>query len=94
MENRSTQLVLFKIGQTEVELVQKFDWVDERMRSLHSNLQRVEMKMEQTLSLQHELQSTLSDFMSKVDRLVDYSQEFQQARTPKRPYITNEVGLL
>lgn len=88
VENSSTRLILFKIDQ----LVQKVDGLDERLRSVQSILQRVEMKMGQILALQQELQTTLSDFMSKVDRIIEYSQAFQQSRTPKRPYFTNHVG--
>ncbi|KAG6550296.1 hypothetical protein Mapa_008257 [Marchantia paleacea] len=58
-------------------------------------MQRVEMKMGQILSLQHELQSTLIAFMSSVDRSIGYSESLQQARTPKRPHITvDDVGSL
>ncbi|BFI16335.1 hypothetical protein MPTK1_5g20875 [Marchantia polymorpha subsp. ruderalis] len=93
VENCETRLVLERIDQVEKNLGQKVDGVDERLRSVQSILQRLEMKVEQILSLQKEVQSTRSDFMSKVDRIVEYSQTFQQSSTPKRPYITNDVGL-
>ncbi|BFI39616.1 hypothetical protein MPTK2_7g01535 [Marchantia polymorpha subsp. ruderalis] len=89
VENHLTQLVLWKIDQ----LVKKVDDLDERLRLVHSIMERLEMKMGQILSLQQELQSTTSDFMSKLDRRIEYSQVLQQARTPKRPYITDNVGL-
>ncbi|OAE34851.1 hypothetical protein AXG93_2528s2200 [Marchantia polymorpha subsp. ruderalis] len=75
------------------QLVKKVDDLDERLRLVHSIMERLEMKMGQILSLQQELQSTTSDFMSKLDRRIEYSQVLQQARTPKRPYITDNVGL-
>lgn len=91
VENPSveTQLVLFKIDQ----VLQKVDGLDERLRSVQSILQRMEMKMGQILSLHQELQSTLSAFVSKVDRIIQYSDSLQQAKMPKRPYVTNDVGL-
>ncbi|OAE31135.1 hypothetical protein AXG93_150s1250 [Marchantia polymorpha subsp. ruderalis] len=93
VEDRSTQLVLFKIDQLEGKLVQKIDGLDERLRSVESIVQRLDMKMGQILSLQQELQSTLSDFIAKVDRIIQYPYSFQQAGTPKRPYVTSDVGL-
>ncbi|KAG6545557.1 hypothetical protein Mapa_013159 [Marchantia paleacea] len=91
VENRSTRLVLSKLDQ----LGEKVDGLDDRLRAVESIMQRVENKMGQILSLQHELQSTLSAFMSSVDRCIGYSESLQQARTPKRPYITvDDVGSL
>ncbi|BFI21579.1 hypothetical protein MPTK1_8g04245 [Marchantia polymorpha subsp. ruderalis] len=92
VENRSTQLVLFKIDQLEEKLVQKVDGLDERLRSVQDILWRLEMKMGQILSLHQELQSTMTDFVSKVDRIIQYSNPLQQTRMPKRPYVTNDVG--
>ncbi|BFI43149.1 hypothetical protein MPTK2_8g15560 [Marchantia polymorpha subsp. ruderalis] len=89
VESPSTRLVLLKIDL----LGQKVDGLDERLRSVQNILQRLDMKMGQILSLQQELQSTLSDFMSRVDMIVEYSQELQVARTPKRPYVTDDVGI-
>ncbi|BBN15114.1 hypothetical protein MPTK1_6g17160 [Marchantia polymorpha subsp. ruderalis] len=89
VKNLDTRLVLEKMDQLE----KKVDGVDERLRSMEKILQRLEMKVEQILSLQKELQSTRSDFMSKVDRILEYSQTLQHSSTPKRPYITNNVGL-
>ncbi|BFI23038.1 hypothetical protein MPTK1_8g18425 [Marchantia polymorpha subsp. ruderalis] len=94
LENRSSRLVLFKIDQLEEKLIQKVDGLDERLRSVQSILQKLEMKMVHILSLHQELQSSLSDFMSKVDRCIQYSHSLQQSRTPKRPYVKNDVGLL
>ncbi|BFI43213.1 hypothetical protein MPTK2_8g16167 [Marchantia polymorpha subsp. ruderalis] len=68
--------------------------LDERLRSVESVLERVDMKMGQILTFYQEFQSRLSDFMSKVDRKIQYPKSLQEARTPKRPYVTNEVGLL
>ncbi|BFI13037.1 hypothetical protein MPTK1_4g13705 [Marchantia polymorpha subsp. ruderalis] len=95
VENSSVanQLVLFKMDQLEEKLVQKIDGLDERLISVQSILERMEMKMAQILSLHQELQSTLSAFVSKVDRIIQYSDSLQQARMPKRPYVTNDVGL-
>ncbi|BFI43104.1 hypothetical protein MPTK2_8g15060 [Marchantia polymorpha subsp. ruderalis] len=87
VENRSTQLVLFKIQKLEEKMEQKFDSLDERLRSMQSS-------MEQILSMQQEVQSKLSVFMSKVDMIIGYSQVFQQGKTPKRPYVTDDVGYL
>ncbi|BFI18595.1 hypothetical protein MPTK1_6g17145 [Marchantia polymorpha subsp. ruderalis] len=92
VKNLDTRLVLEKMDQVEKNLAQKVDGVDERLRSMQKILQRLEMKVEQILSLQKELQSTRSDFMSKVDRVLEYSQTLQHSSTPKRPYITNNVG--
>ncbi|BFI11124.1 hypothetical protein MPTK1_3g20795 [Marchantia polymorpha subsp. ruderalis] len=95
VENRATQILLERVDQVE----KKVDGVDERVKSVQTSvksvqtiLQRLEKKTEQILSLQQELQSTRSDFMSKVDMIIEYSQEFQHTRTPKRPYITDDVG--
>ncbi|OAE31886.1 hypothetical protein AXG93_2834s1180 [Marchantia polymorpha subsp. ruderalis] len=93
VENRSTLLVLLKIDQLAEKLVQKVDGLDERLRSVQSIVQRLEMKMGQILSLHQELLSTMSDFVSKVDRIIQYSHSLEQARTPKRPYMTNDVGI-
>ncbi|BFI13022.1 hypothetical protein MPTK1_4g13548 [Marchantia polymorpha subsp. ruderalis] len=95
VENSSveTQLFLFKMDQLKEELVQKIDGLDERLRLVQSILQRMEMKMGQILSLHQELQSTLSAFVSKVDRIIQYSDSLQQASVPKRPYVTNDVNL-
>ncbi|BFI43211.1 hypothetical protein MPTK2_8g16140 [Marchantia polymorpha subsp. ruderalis] len=68
--------------------------LDERLRSVESVLKRVDMKMGQILTFYQEFQSRLSDFMSKVDRKIQYPESLQEARTPKRPYVTNAVGLL
>ncbi|BFI12983.1 hypothetical protein MPTK1_4g13275 [Marchantia polymorpha subsp. ruderalis] len=68
----------------------KVDGFDERLRL---GMQRLETKMEQILAVQQQLQSTLSDFVSKVDRIIGYTQSFQQTRTPKRPYITDDVNI-
>ncbi|BFI12987.1 hypothetical protein MPTK1_4g13335 [Marchantia polymorpha subsp. ruderalis] len=67
----------------------KVDGVDERIRL---GLQGLQTKMEEILSLQQQLQSTMSDFVSKVDRIIGYTESFQQTRTPKRPYITDDVN--
>ncbi|KAG6550309.1 hypothetical protein Mapa_008270 [Marchantia paleacea] len=89
VENRSTRLVLSKLDQ----LGEKVDGLDDRLRTVESIMQRVENKMGQILSLQHELQSKLSAFMSSVDRCIGYSESLQQTRTPKRPHITvDDVG--
>ncbi|KAG6553364.1 hypothetical protein Mapa_005099 [Marchantia paleacea] len=91
VESRSTRLVLSKLD----HLGEKVDGLDDRLRAVESIMQRVENKMGQILSLQHELQSILSAFMSSVDRCIGYSESLQQARTPKRPYITvDDVGSL
>ncbi|BFI21632.1 hypothetical protein MPTK1_8g04761 [Marchantia polymorpha subsp. ruderalis] len=63
-------------------------------RHFMSTLQGVDMKIQHILSVQQELHSTLSLFMFKVDRIIGYPQAFQQARTPKRPYVTDDVGIL
>ncbi|BFI28604.1 hypothetical protein MPTK2_2g21225 [Marchantia polymorpha subsp. ruderalis] len=68
--------------------------LDERLRSVESVVQRVDMKLGQILTFHQEFQSRLSDFMCKVDRMIEYPESLQQARTPKRPYVTNDVGVL
>ncbi|OAE29050.1 hypothetical protein AXG93_146s1260 [Marchantia polymorpha subsp. ruderalis] len=68
--------------------------LDESLRSVESVVQRVEMKLGQILTFHQEFQSRLSDFMSKVDRMIEYPESLQQARIPKRPYVTNDVGVL
>ncbi|OAE29375.1 hypothetical protein AXG93_4831s1360 [Marchantia polymorpha subsp. ruderalis] len=100
VENPADLILLERMDQVEKNLEQKIDGVgqkvdgvDERLRSVQSILQRLEMKTGQILSLQQELQSKLSDFMSKLDRFILYSYSLQQAKTPKRPYVTNDVGL-
>ncbi|BFI17081.1 hypothetical protein MPTK1_6g03067 [Marchantia polymorpha subsp. ruderalis] len=96
VENRSTQLLLSKIGQLEEKvdgLNRKVDDLDERLREVQSIMRRVDMKVEHILSVQQELQSKLSIFMSKVDMIIGYSEAFQQGNTPKRPYVTDDVGL-
>ncbi|BFI43061.1 hypothetical protein MPTK2_8g14605 [Marchantia polymorpha subsp. ruderalis] len=85
VENPSTQLIVSKIEKLEEKMEQKLDGLDERLRSMQSS-------MGQILSVQQELQSKLSVFMSKVDRSIGYSQEIQQQKTPKRPYVTDDVG--
>ncbi|BFI06849.1 hypothetical protein MPTK1_2g06620 [Marchantia polymorpha subsp. ruderalis] len=87
VESTSTQLVVFKIEQLGEKIVQKLDGLDERLRSMQSS-------MGQILSAQQEVQSKLSVFMSKVDRCIGYLQTFQQGKTPKRPYVTDDVGHL
>ncbi|BFI12962.1 hypothetical protein MPTK1_4g13145 [Marchantia polymorpha subsp. ruderalis] len=68
------------------QLVQKVDGLDQRLRLM-------DIKVEQILSLQQEVKSTFSAFMSKVDRIIEYPQSLQQAGTPKRPYVKDDVGL-
>ncbi|OAE20545.1 hypothetical protein AXG93_3873s1020 [Marchantia polymorpha subsp. ruderalis] len=75
------------------QLVHKVDDLDERLRSVESIVQRLDLKLGEIVSLQQVLQSTLSAFMSKVDSFIQYSHSFQQGRTPKRPYVTDDVGL-
>ncbi|BFI42920.1 hypothetical protein MPTK2_8g13195 [Marchantia polymorpha subsp. ruderalis] len=93
VDNRSTQLILSKIDKLEGNMGRRFDGVDEGLRSLVSTVQRLENKVGQILSLQQQLQSTSSSFMSKVDSIIQYSQSLRQARAPKRPYITDDVGV-
>ncbi|OAE21172.1 hypothetical protein AXG93_4012s1020 [Marchantia polymorpha subsp. ruderalis] len=64
--------------------------VHETVRSVKSIVQGLDVKL---ISLQKQLQSTFSDFMSKVDRMIKYSESHQKNKTPKRPYVTNDVGL-
>ncbi|BBN08638.1 hypothetical protein MPTK1_4g13150 [Marchantia polymorpha subsp. ruderalis] len=68
------------------QLVQKVDGLDQRLRLM-------DIKVEHILSLQQEVKSTFSAFMSKVDRIIEYPQSLQQAGTPKRPYVKDDVGL-
>ncbi|OAE35304.1 hypothetical protein AXG93_392s1530 [Marchantia polymorpha subsp. ruderalis] len=63
-----------------------FDKLDERLRSMESVLQQI-------LIVQQELQSTLSFFMSEMHRFIQYSHSLQLAKTPKRPYVTTDVGV-
>ncbi|OAE22667.1 hypothetical protein AXG93_2675s1000 [Marchantia polymorpha subsp. ruderalis] len=84
-----TQLVLSEIHQ----LGEKVDSVHETMRSVKSIVQGLDVKLGQIILVQQQLQSTFSDFMSKVDRLIEYSKSHQQAKTPKRPYVTDDVGI-
>ncbi|OAE21347.1 hypothetical protein AXG93_3158s1080 [Marchantia polymorpha subsp. ruderalis] len=86
VEDRNFRTVLESIDRVE----NKVDGVAESLRSVQSILQRLEMKI---LSLQQELPSTLSDFMSKVDRIVNYSHSLQLPSHPKRPYVTDDVGV-
>ncbi|BFI22709.1 hypothetical protein MPTK1_8g15075 [Marchantia polymorpha subsp. ruderalis] len=85
VESPSTRFVVSKIKELEEKIVQKLDGLDERLRSMQSS-------MGQILSVQQELQSTLIVFISKVDRIIGYSPAFQQRKTPKRPYFTDDVG--
>ncbi|BFI40551.1 hypothetical protein MPTK2_7g10710 [Marchantia polymorpha subsp. ruderalis] len=64
----------------------KSDKQDERLRSKESMFQQI-------LTVQQNVQSTLSFFMSEVDRFIQYSHSHQQAKTPKRPYVTTDVGV-
>ncbi|BFI22817.1 hypothetical protein MPTK1_8g16163 [Marchantia polymorpha subsp. ruderalis] len=68
--------------------------LDERLRSVESVVQRMDMKLGQILTFHQEFSSRLSDLMSKMDRMIQYPESFQQAGTPKRPYVTNDVGVL
>lgn len=94
VENRSTGLFLSTMHELREVVVQRFDGVDERLGTVASIVQRLEIKVGQIISLQQELQSTLSDFNSKVDCMIQYTESLKQTRTPKRPYITNDVGVL
>ncbi|BFI32638.1 hypothetical protein MPTK2_4g07800 [Marchantia polymorpha subsp. ruderalis] len=84
-----TQLLLFKMDQIEG----KVDGVYEKVTSVESIVQGLDVKLGQIISLQQQLQSSFSKFMSKVDRIIEYSESHQQTRTPKRPYVTNDVGI-
>ncbi|BFI06685.1 hypothetical protein MPTK1_2g05030 [Marchantia polymorpha subsp. ruderalis] len=88
VENRSTQLISFELDQIRGGL-------DEILRSSASIELRdgMEMTRGQILSRHQQLQSTLSAFISKVDRIIEYSTALVNTRTPKRPYVTNDVGL-
>ncbi|BBN19947.1 hypothetical protein MPTK1_8g15140 [Marchantia polymorpha subsp. ruderalis] len=97
VENRSTQLLLSKFSQQagkDVDLHRKVDDLGKRLREVQSIVERVDMNVQHILSLQQEVQSKLSVFMSKVDMIIGYSQVFQQGKTPKRPYVTDDVGYL
>ncbi|OAE27813.1 hypothetical protein AXG93_1881s1030 [Marchantia polymorpha subsp. ruderalis] len=39
------------------------------------------------------LLSKFGQLEGKVDRIIGYSQAFDQGKTPKRPYVTDDVGL-
>ncbi|OAE32854.1 hypothetical protein AXG93_1409s1210 [Marchantia polymorpha subsp. ruderalis] len=96
VENRSTQLLLSKFSQQagkDDDLHRKIDDLDKRLRKVQSIVERMDMNVQHIISVQQELQSTLSVFMSKVDRIIGYSQAFQQVKTLKRPYVTDNVGL-
>ncbi|BFI13320.1 hypothetical protein MPTK1_4g16340 [Marchantia polymorpha subsp. ruderalis] len=84
--NTSVQFSSTRLENKIDQLVQKVDGLDERLRL-------VDIKVGQILSLQQEVKSTLSVFMSKVDRIIEYPQSLQQAGTPKRPYVRDDVGL-
>ncbi|BFI31332.1 hypothetical protein MPTK2_3g20675 [Marchantia polymorpha subsp. ruderalis] len=90
LSRESTSVESREIRDALERIEKKVDGVDERLRL---GLQRLEMKMGQILSLQQEFLSTLSDFMSKVDRIIEYPLEFQQTRAPKRPYVTDDVNI-
>ncbi|BFI21629.1 hypothetical protein MPTK1_8g04750 [Marchantia polymorpha subsp. ruderalis] len=75
-------------------IVQGVDMKIQHILSVQQELQGVDMKIQHILSVQQELHSTLSDFMFKVDRIIGYRQAFQQVKTPKRPYVTDDVGIL
>ncbi|BFI21641.1 hypothetical protein MPTK1_8g04950 [Marchantia polymorpha subsp. ruderalis] len=99
-ENRSTQLILDRLNfeyeplKGEVQgLHRKVDNIDERLSKVHSILQRVDMKIQHILSVHQELHSMLSPFMSKVERIIGYSQAFQLGEVPGRPYVTDDVGV-
>lgn len=87
--NRLNQLVLSNLTQVEG----KVDGLHGKVDEVQSIVQRVDMTVERILSVHQELQSTLSVFMSKVDKIIGYSQAFQQGKTPKRPYVTDDVRL-
>ncbi|OAE24521.1 hypothetical protein AXG93_2415s1000 [Marchantia polymorpha subsp. ruderalis] len=74
-------------------ILQMFHGLDERLRSVENIVQRLDIKMEQILFLQRKLQPTMSAFMSEVDNINGYSQSLRQARFPKRPYVTDDVGI-
>ncbi|OAE34919.1 hypothetical protein AXG93_1333s1010 [Marchantia polymorpha subsp. ruderalis] len=93
VENCSTGLILSTIHQLEGNIVRRFDGVDKELRSVVSIVQRLENKVGQIISLQQELQSTSSAFMSKVDTIIQYSSSLQLPRAPKRPYVTDDVGI-
>lgn len=67
--------------------------VDERLRSVESVVKRVEMKLGQIPTFHQEFQTRVMDFMSKVDKQIEYSQSLKQPRTPRRPYVTDDVGV-
>ncbi|BFI08641.1 hypothetical protein MPTK1_2g23755 [Marchantia polymorpha subsp. ruderalis] len=75
------------------QILQMFHGLDERLRSVENIVQRLDIKMEQILLLQRKLQPTMSAFMSEVDNINGYSQSLRQARFPKRPYVTDDVGI-
>ncbi|OAE28589.1 hypothetical protein AXG93_2175s1730 [Marchantia polymorpha subsp. ruderalis] len=93
INDKLEEMPMKRIEQLEEKLVQKVDGLDERLRSVQSILNRLEMKMGHLLSLHPELQSTMSDFVSKVDRIIKYSHSLQQARMLKRPLVKNDVGM-
>ncbi|OAE27258.1 hypothetical protein AXG93_59s1010 [Marchantia polymorpha subsp. ruderalis] len=74
------------------QLLQMFHGFNERFRSVENIVQRLDIKMEQILFLHQKLQPTWSAFMSEVDKINGYSQSLRQARFPKRPYVTDDVG--
>ncbi|OAE35709.1 hypothetical protein AXG93_1154s1640 [Marchantia polymorpha subsp. ruderalis] len=74
-------------------LLSEIHSVHETIKSMKGIVEGLDVKLGQVISLQQQLQSTFCDLMSKVDRMIGYSESHQQARTPKRPYITDDVGI-
>ncbi|BFI28666.1 hypothetical protein MPTK2_3g01435 [Marchantia polymorpha subsp. ruderalis] len=77
--SEDTQLIILSEIHRMHETVRS---VDETVRSMKSIVQ-----------VQQQLQSTFTTFMYKVDRIIGYSESHQQSKMPKRPYITDDVGI-
>ncbi|BFI43187.1 hypothetical protein MPTK2_8g15893 [Marchantia polymorpha subsp. ruderalis] len=91
------------VQQLSNDLDQPYSESDNRVGNSSSSyrferLRSIESKLGHILTSQQELQPTrvnknYSLFRSEVDRLIQYFHSLQQAKTPKIPYVANDVGI-
>ncbi|KAL2610649.1 hypothetical protein R1flu_029222 [Riccia fluitans] len=80
----------------EREIEGVHDHLQREFNGVHNHLQEIHTDLSQQIfNLQKKACSTLLSVMSKIDMMVGFSDSRENARFPRRPFITsNDVGLL
>ncbi|BBN12094.1 hypothetical protein MPTK1_5g17320 [Marchantia polymorpha subsp. ruderalis] len=64
--------------------------VDDGLSSLEDQVQGIRKDLARILSIQREMRCNLMQIMSKVDRMICYTDALKKAKMPRRPFLTLE----